>query len=120
MTTKPENHQDLIIFRHPADLPDPTPEEMQKIFEKWMGWMSGLKSKGVYHGGERLEDGGRVLRNPHLGPGTDGPFVEGKEVIGGFIIVSASDLAAAVEIASSHSPMILIRTRFLRQPSNSP
>lgn len=33
---------------------------------------------------------------------TDGPFIEAKEVVGGFIIIEARDLNEAVRIASMH------------------
>ena len=32
---------------------------------------------------------------------TDGPFVEGKEEVGGYLIVAAKDLNEAVELAKS-------------------
>jgi hypothetical protein len=99
MNTQSNDPKFLFIFRHPDDLPDPSPQEMQQIFEKWMAWMGSLRERGVYHGGDRLQDGGRVVRNPRTGKSTDGPFVEGKEVIGGFIVVSARDLAAATVLA---------------------
>lgn len=41
---------------------------------------------------------GRVARSE---PGPDGPFVEVKELIGGYMIVSASSLDEAVRVASA-------------------
>lgn len=99
MTTQPTNSQFLFLFRHPVDMPEPSPDEMQKSFEKWMVWITDLKTKNIYHGGERLEDEGSVLRSARTGKNTDGPFVEGKEVVGGFVLVSAADMNAALEIA---------------------
>lgn len=32
---------------------------------------------------------------------TDGPFVEGKEVVGGYAVIEAADLDAAIRLASS-------------------
>ncbi|HWY99390.1 MAG TPA: YciI family protein, partial [Bacteroidia bacterium] len=32
---------------------------------------------------------------------TDGPFIEAKEMVGGFTVITAKDLNAAVEIAKS-------------------
>jgi hypothetical protein len=89
----------LFVFRYPVDGPDPTPEEMEKIFGKWMAWMKGMKAKGQYVGGDRLDDGGKVVRNPRGATVTDGPFAEAKEIVGGYIIVTAASLAAAAEIA---------------------
>ena len=87
--------QFLLLFRHPSDGPDPSPEEMQQIFGKWMAWMKGMKAKGQFVAADRLEDGGKVLRGTTV---TDGPFAESKEIVGGFVIVGADSLAEATEI----------------------
>jgi len=89
----------LLLFRHPAEGPDPTPQEMEQIFGKWMAWMKGMKAKGQFVGADRLDDSGKVVRNPRGATVTDGPFAEAKEIVGGFVIVAAPSLAAATEIA---------------------
>jgi hypothetical protein len=93
-----EKTQFLLLFRHSVEGPDPTPEEMQQIFGKWMAWLKGIKSKGQYVGGDRLHDAGKVLR-PRGGSVTDGPYAEAKETVGGYVIVLADNLAHAAEIA---------------------
>ena len=97
--TKIEKSQFLLVFRHPQEGPDPTPEEMQKIFGRWMDWMKGMKARGQFVGADRLQDTGNVLRGPRGATVTDGPFAESKEIMGGYVIVEAADLAAATEIA---------------------
>ena len=97
--SNPEQPQFLLLFRHPQAGPDPTPEEMQQIFGKWMAWMKGMKAKGQYVGGDRLDDAGKVIRFPRGASITDGPYAEAKETIGGYIIIAADNLAKAVEIA---------------------
>ncbi|MSU69739.1 MAG: transcription initiation protein [Opitutaceae bacterium] len=72
---------------------------MQKIFGKWMDWMKGMKAKGCFEGADRLEDGGKVLRAPRGTAVTDGLFAVAKEVVGGFVIVSAANLNEAAKIA---------------------
>jgi len=88
--------QFLLLFRHPNEAPDPSPEEMQQIFGKWMAWMKGLKAQGHFVAADRLDDGGKVLRGTSV---TDGPFAEAKEIVGGFVIVAADHLAHAAELA---------------------
>src|SRR5271168_1664123 len=95
----PEKSRFLFLFRHSQEGPDPTPEEMQQIFGKWMAWMKGMKAKGQYVGGDRLDDAGKVLRPAHGVSVTDGPYAEAKEMVGGYIIVVADNLAEAAEIA---------------------
>jgi hypothetical protein len=46
--------------------------------------------------GDGLTDEGRVVKAKVV---TDGPFVESKEVVGGFSIVQAETVAAAAELA---------------------
>jgi hypothetical protein len=88
--------QFLLLFRDASDSPDPTPEEMQQIMGKWMDWLRGLKAQGIYLGGNRLDEAGKVIRGAKF---TDGPFVESKEVVGGYIAVLADNLAQAERIA---------------------
>ena len=94
-----EKTQFLLLFRHPQAAPDPTPEEMQQIFGKWMAWMKAMKAKGQYVGGDRLDDAGKVVRSVRGASVTDGPYAEAKEILGGYIIVEADSLAQATEIA---------------------
>jgi hypothetical protein len=89
----------LFIFRHSVEGPDPTPAEMEVIFGKWMAWMKTMKANGQYIAGDRLDEGGKVLRQPRGATVTDGPYVEAKEIVGGYIIVTAPSLAAAAELA---------------------
>jgi hypothetical protein len=91
--------QFLFVFRNPQDQPDPSPEEMQKIFGAWMAWVKGMKDSGIYVTGQPLEEGGKLLRGPHGKSLTDGPFVESKEIVGGYVIVEADSLEAAAAVA---------------------
>ncbi|MEW6195453.1 MAG: YciI family protein [Bacteroidota bacterium] len=89
----------VFLFRQPSyDYSNASPKEMQAVSKKWQDWVSGLTSQGrlVSHG-PRLATEGKVLK-----PGgvvTDGPFVEIKERLGGFIIVRADSLEEATTLA---------------------
>jgi hypothetical protein len=97
--TKTEKSNYLLLFRYARQSSSPSPEEMQVIFGKWTAWMKGLKAKGNFVGADRLEADGKVLRSPRGATVTDGPFAEAKEIMGGYVIVSAGDLAQATEFA---------------------
>jgi hypothetical protein len=99
MTTQSKKSQFLLLFRHAQAGPDPTPEEMQQIFGRWMEWMKGMNAQGVFAGANRLEDTGKVLRGPRGSSVTDGPFAESKEIVGGYVLLTADNLKQAVEIA---------------------
>lgn len=92
----------MFLFRDAADMPDPTPEQMQAHFQKWMDWISVMRAKGQYLAGEPLEvKPGRVLRGPRGAKVSDGPFVEAKEVVGGFMLIKAKTFAEAAKIAKA-------------------
>jgi hypothetical protein len=99
MSTPAKSAQFLLLFRHSQEGPDPTPQEMEQIMGKWMAWMKGMQARGELAGVNRLQETGKVLRGPGGANVTDGPFVEAKEVVGGYVLVNARDLAAATAIA---------------------
>ena len=99
MTAQTKKSQFLLLFHHSIEGPDPTPEEMEKIMGRWMDWMKGMGAKGQMAGTNRLQESGRVLRGPKGASLTDGPYVESKEVVGGYILINADDYAQAVQIA---------------------
>jgi hypothetical protein len=63
-----------------------------------MGWMQKMMSEERLKVGQPLEPTGRLLTDKDTVL-TDGPFLEPKEIIGGYVIVKANDLDEAVEIA---------------------
>jgi hypothetical protein len=67
---------------------------MQKMYEAFQAWQSKFGAQIVDLGG-RLGDGRLVSSAPVI----DGALVEIKELIGGYMIVSAKNLDEAAEIA---------------------
>jgi hypothetical protein len=77
----------------------PSPEQMQKTMEKWVSWFKDLGAKGhIKDPGHPLEHAGKVVSGKKKVV-TDGPFAEAKDVVGGYIIVEAKDIAQAAELA---------------------
>jgi hypothetical protein len=75
-----------------------TPEEMQTGMKAWMEWVkSGTDAGWLLDPGSPLSGTGAVVQ-PDLTV-IDGPFAESKELVGGYTIVDAPDLAAACELA---------------------
>jgi hypothetical protein len=88
----------MLIFRHNGTTTD-SPEQMQQHMQKWAAWFEGLSRSGAYKGqGAPLQPGGKVVRGSRKAV-SDGPYAEAKDLVGGYAIVEAADLAAAVEIA---------------------
>ena len=78
-----------------------SPEQMQERMGKWFAWNTKMREQGIVKGGDALHPGGKRVTGENRTV-TDGPFVEGKEMIGGFYIVQAADYDAAVEIAQDY------------------
>ncbi|MCU0390369.1 MAG: YciI family protein [Thermoflexibacter sp.] len=75
-----------------------SPEEMQAEMAKWTNWMEELAAQGKLIGGEPLLPSGKVLRGTSKKV-TDGAFMEGKELVGGFLLIKASDWEEAVAVS---------------------
>lgn len=92
----------LFVYRNPAemDATPPSPEMMQEILAVWGKWMEQVAKNGnLVDGGDGLQPTGRKVH-----PGgvvTDGPFVEAKELVGGYSIVQAESYEQAVEFAKT-------------------
>jgi hypothetical protein len=75
-----------------------TPDEIQGVMKKWTDWIGEGFAKGwMVDAGDALTPEGKVVHANKVV--TDGPFVESKEIVGGFSIVSADSIAAAAELA---------------------
>ena len=74
----------------------PSPDEMQAMFARWNAWKEKFKDNIVEMGG-RLTPGGKVLTASGV---MDGPLVEAKEIIGGYMIVTADSYDRALEVAA--------------------
>ena len=65
---------------------------------KWKSWMESLGKEGKFVGGLPLATDGAVVNGSQKAV-TDGPFTEGKEIVGGYLIIKASDQAEAVDLS---------------------
>ena len=82
-----------------------TPERAQRTMQVWMAWIRDLEAKGhLKDRGQPLERGGKVVRGKKKVV-TDGPYAEAKDLVLGFIVVEARDLAQAMEL-STGCPML--------------
>jgi hypothetical protein len=80
-----------------------TPEEQAADVDRHIAWFGKFRDKVA--GGEELGEEVRVktLRRGRQGEGvvvTDGPYVETKELLGGFVVLEVADEAEAIAIAS--------------------
>ncbi len=73
----------------------PSPAQMEEMYAKFNAWKEKFQGNIVDMGG-KLSGGGKIVTAEGA---KDGPFVEAKEVIGGYMIVSAESIEEAVEVA---------------------
>ncbi len=90
----------MLIFHNAATLTEfrPSPEEMQAEMQKWNQWIAGIAAQGKFVGTEALMPFGKLVK-ANGSVVTDGPYTEGKEIIGGYSIVSAENLDEAIALA---------------------
>lgn len=77
-----------------ASRPKPSPEEMQAAMAEWQAWKTRFDAE-LADMGAKLRPEGAVFRD---GTVTDGPYAEGKEVLGGYMILQTTSLERATEI----------------------
>ena len=89
----------LFVYRNSSESYGAmSPEEMQQMLQKWNAWIGeGLRQGWMLDAGDGLKKEGRVVNARKVV--TDGPFIEVKEVVGGFSIVQADTLDGAAELA---------------------
>ena len=73
----------------------PSPAQMQEMYAAWNAWKEKFKANILDMGG-KLKPGGKSLTTAGV---TDGPFVEAKEIVGGYMIVTADSYEGALEVA---------------------
>ncbi|GLY51249.1 YciI family protein [Lentzea sp. NBRC 102530] len=92
----------MLIHRVQQDDPaswEPTPE----LVERMNAFVEKLTANGVMLGAEGVQPTGAVVRRRGTAVrSTDGPFAEAKEVVGGFLLIGADDLAAATAVAEEY------------------
>lgn len=87
----------LLLHDDPAYFASMTPAQMGEIIERYSAWSARLAEQGRLSGGEKLKDhGGRALRRQGgRVVASDGPYVEAKDVVGGFFIIEAASMQEA-------------------------
>ncbi len=77
-----------------------SPAEGERQMQRWSTWLQDLASKGhIKDRGQPLEREGKVVRAK--GAITDGPYPESKDLVGGYTLIEAKDLAQAAELAGA-------------------
>ena len=95
----------LMIYQNEAEYAKIDPATSQKIFGEYQAFTQSIIQSGNFKGGDRLQPVStattvrvRVREGKTLA--TDGPFAETREQLGGYYMIEAKDLDAAIMIAA--------------------
>ncbi len=92
----------MLLVRTEGDHLDAlSPEQQQQHLQKVMEYMGGLMKSGKLKSAQPLAMEGMLISGSK-GKLKDGPYNETKEVIAGYFLIEAKDLAEAVQIAKAN------------------
>jgi hypothetical protein len=81
----------------------PSPAQMQQMYAVFNAWKEKFKANILDMGG-KLKPGGKMVTSSGA---TDGPFVEAKEIVGGFMIVAAESYEQALQVAKEGPGLLM-------------
>ena len=87
----------FLIIVHGSDHSTPSPEKMQQRMAAFGEWVQKVLD-GRYVSGAPLEDTDARLLSSKTEVLTDGPFMESKEMISGYMIINANDVEEATRL----------------------
>jgi len=89
----------LLLFRGgDAERKHLSPKEIEAHMKRWQEWIGSIAQSGHLTGAQPLTNEGRVIKGTSKKL-TDGPFIEGKEILGGYVLIKASGFDEAVKIS---------------------
>jgi hypothetical protein len=99
----------LLLHQAPNYNTDLPREKLTEMTQRYLAWAGELRQKGKMVGGEKLTaSGGRQIRVKDGKPvASDGPYAEAKDVIGGYFVLEAADLAEAEAISRECPHLVL-------------
>ena len=81
-----------------------TPEESDKSIKTMIEWIESMLQSGNYLSSEPLHNAGRQVSRDYVL--SDGPFIEAKEAISGYMMINAENLEHATAITQT-CPLVL-------------
>ncbi|RXK60971.1 hypothetical protein ESA94_10990 [Lacibacter luteus] len=92
--------QFMLIF-HGGMANNSSPDEMQENMGKWLAWINKLAAADKYVSGEPLLPGGKLIKGNSKNV-VDGPYTEGKEIVGGYFVIKAENYDEAVALCEDY------------------
>ncbi|HZV12619.1 MAG TPA: YciI family protein [Candidatus Kapabacteria bacterium] len=88
----------MLLFRGGNNDDFASPEAMQKTMALWKTWMDDLAKQQRLGAAQPLKPEGKLVKGAKKQV-VDGPFTEGKEIVGGYLLLKAEDIQEAVELS---------------------
>jgi hypothetical protein len=91
----------MLLHDNPASYASLSPEEMQKVIQKYIAWGDRMRKTGALKDSNKLmDDNGKVLRRKGSEVRvTDGPYSETKEILGGYYLVEVDNYEQVAALA---------------------
>ena len=90
-----------ILRSETGECEKPSTSEMEVMYAKYQAWQTKF-SDNIVDMGNKLNAQGSVVRHDSV---SDGPFIELKEIIGGYMMLTAATLNEAIDVIKA-SPMV--------------
>jgi hypothetical protein len=92
----------MLIFRNSQSSEDSfqslSPAEMQAELDKWGKWIGGIAAQGKMLSTDALQHSGKLVKGSKQIV-SDGPYIESKELVSGFLILQADSFDEAIELS---------------------
>src|SRR5687767_1250206 len=88
----------MLLFRGRVDDKNLSPDELQDVMTRWMGWYDGLVGDGRMIAGQPLTTEGKFITGRARAV-ADGPFAESKEAIAGYFLLRVDSFEEGLAIA---------------------
>ena len=95
------NNYMCILRSDSGECQEPSPSDMEAMYAKYQAWQDKF-ANNIADMGNKLSSMAGVVRHDRV---DDGPFIELKEVVGGYMMLTASTLEEALTVIKE-SPMV--------------
>ena len=107
----------LLLKHAPDRYAGLSEDDYMAVIKDYVAWIEKATADGIYAGGHKLASrAGRTVSATDNGIDVhDSPFTELAEILGGFMVIEAADLDAAVDIARDHPHLVHNQSMEIRQ-----
>ena len=104
----------LVFLGPPYETLGLSQEELQERMGKWWTWSNRMQQDGIVVSGEALHAPAKRVSGTERTV-TDGPFAEGKELVGGFYVIKANSMEDAIKESHNYPDFDLDGTVEVRE-----